>query len=146
MEYVIPALLYVFVVIMTFLMIRAFKYAFTAQSDFEVILSNIRNSLVAPIEKYTTFTNGHPYTWTEVEFETLVAQVRKYIPSRWSINPPYYPKMTCWFRVDNENRRIYLVPYLSQFEEAESLMHYQEWLESEPDVRKNIAEYRRSHS
>jgi len=146
MEYVTPTLLYVLVVIMIFFMIRAFKYALTAQSDFESILSKLKNSLIAPIEEYTTFTDGHPYTWTEVEFETLVAQVRKYIPSRWSINPPYYPKMTCWFSVDNENRRIYLVPYVSQFEETGSLMHYQDWLESEPDVRKNIAEYRRSHS
>ncbi len=145
MEYVAPGLLYVLVVIMTFFMIRAFKYAVTAQSDFEAILNNLKSALVAPIEEYVTFTDGHPYTWTEVKFETLVAEVRKCIPRRWRINFPYYPKMTCWFRVDNENRRIYLVPYVFEFEDAGSLMHYQDWLESEPDVRKKIAEYRRSH-
>lgn len=129
-----------------FIWARSIRNAKSAGSELDSFVLQLKAELTGSIENYSFYTDGHPYTWTEVDFEELLSDMRKQLPKRWVAGGiGHYRKFCCWCRVDNPNLRVYLVPDVLDFD-ASGLMHYEDWVNSSGEVAENIARHHEQHS
>lgn len=103
------------------------------QPGFEAWLERLHAELDSSIDEYTVFTDGHPYTWTEIEFDELVRNMRKELLTQWGIGGwiPQRKEFSSWYRIDNAKKRIYIVPFVSSFDDGK-LMHYEDYIGQHP--------------
>lgn len=87
---------------------------------------------------YSYFTNNHPYVWGEVDHDELMGLIEMSATGirRIPVDPPNFCS-----RVDEERKRFYFVYHKRDFDFS-TLMHYQEWLDSQSKVAENIERYK----
>lgn len=90
---------------------------------------------------YRFYTDNHPYVWGEVPEEDFIALVKaaatgaKGVP----LDPPI-----CCYSINTKTQCFYFIPGKDSFDFSRR-MHYQEWLDSQADIARNIAHYKNSH-
>lgn len=105
-------------------------------------LDSFEASLEKDISAYTVYTNGHPYNWSEYSYEKLCKKVLN--SAGWSLVIPWWHEASSFVtKVDESRKMIYFIVGHNDFEWG-SLKHYDEWLDSNKKVSKNIAKYKSS--
>jgi len=133
------ALIYIF-----YLMLRAPEKIKKSNDHAKAKLLNFEKSLSRPITEYKAYSIGHPYTWVEIRYENFFKSITT--SASFSRFPPYWDKAhTFCTKVDEDNKRIYLIPRHTKYD-WERLMHYDEWIESNREVAENIAIYQNKNS
>ena len=139
MEFIFVALGIIGVIILVIMLHRGMDNLIekSANKEIEKLVSIYPNLLG---EEYSYFTNNHPYVWGEVSRDELSKLIKFSAtgPRGVPYDPPIYSS-----KIDQENKKFYFVPHRTKFDFSK-LMHYQEWLESQTEVVKNIAKYKNS--
>ena len=92
------------------------------------------------VEEYTCYSTGHPYTWSQVTYAEKVNELMESI--HWTRFLPHWTgPATYSIKKDEEKRFIYIVSGEDDYDWT-SLLHYEEWLESNKDVALAIRKYK----
>lgn len=87
--------------------------------------------------EYSFYSTGHPYVWVGISYEDAV----KLLVNACRGFQGYPQPAQYSLKVDSNRKRAYLVSGERDFNFSK-LMHYDEWIASNEDVAKNIANYK----
>jgi hypothetical protein len=110
-----------------------------AISDLHEIYSTLKNN----INEYSFYSTGHPYVWVDSNKIKMEKQIISTCTRSFPGSDIYYDKAIYSLKIDQNNKSIYYVTDIENFD-FNSLMHYQEWLDSQQQVAQNIAKHKNS--
>ncbi len=122
---------------------------------FIYILKGYRSSAIKKIQKFINdnniqssnlrlYSTGHPYTWCEISNDELITKIKENSVSSLSGVGPT-PKPVKFLLNYNKNRHALHIVFTDKITfDWNSLLHYDEWLESKESLAENISKYKNS--
>ena len=93
------------------------------------------------VDKFRFYTTGHPYVWVSSSKEDMVDNIQASCEKNNDDGLTYYGPARYSLKVDKDNFAIYYTTSSRDYDFSR-LMHYQEWLNSEEETKKNIEAYK----